>query len=163
MQKLIWKKGLFSAKSIILKNGEPVGEIRYNPWKNETIGILFDKKVLFKKHGVFSSNVHIYSLSKEKKELGIIREKGFSSTSFIKQKEGDTIKFSKEGVWKPRYFLKSNRSGEATYKGHEMSGVIEVRGELNESLILGGLYLCNQYSEKALLIIVIITTIIITS
>jgi len=163
MQTLTWKKGMFSSTCKIYKNSEHIGSIRSNLWSNKATGILSDKKVLFKKHGIFSSDVHIYSMSEGNKVLGVIREKSFSSTSYIKQKEGETFKFSKHGVWTPKYFLKSKNSGGVTYKGHETSGVIDVKGDLDEALILSGLYLSNQYGEETLLIIIIVMTIIIAS
>jgi len=154
---------MFSSTYTILKNGKAVGKMRSNPWKSETIGILFDEKILFKKHSIFNSKTHIHSFSKNN-VLGVIRDKSFNSTSLINKKDGGKLKFkTKHGLWKNNFILKSNNSSEATFKGHEMSGVIKSSDDLDEIEILSGLYLCNHYRDKALLIIVIVITIIISS
>jgi len=150
---LQWKRNFFSSKYRIYANGLLIGKLEEKTFSRFDVGILNDKKYIFKSKGFFSQHTEIVD-AKDHAVIGEITYSGWRSKATLKT-PGKNAYWKYDNVWHSRWSISSFSGSQIKYAGSATSGKIESNTD-DPLLLLSGLFVTNYYRQVSIAVMVAI-------
>ncbi len=149
--KLTWKCGFFKQTYEIFSGSALLGTFTDGTWKKKAVGELNGKKFEFKSSGFFKQTTEIIDKSSET-TTGRIIYNTWGTKAEVELFSGSNFLWQYNNHWNTKWSL----SGEdllIDYKGSASKGEITFE-QMNEQLILTGLYVSNFYLQNTIVVAV---------
>ena len=151
LNKLNWKRGFFKETYEIFSGNSLIGTFREFTWKQKALGDLNGNKFKFKPKGFFNQTTEIIDLSSNS-VVGRIASGKWSTKSTIELFNGKKYFWKYDNTWNTRWSLNGTDNQQINYKCSSTKGEIEY-ANMDELLILTGLFIANNYSQNSTAVI----------
>jgi hypothetical protein len=148
---LSWKRGAFSTTYEIYSNERSIGQLQNRSFRQSSEGRINKKKYTFRTKGVFKQETRIMD-GDSKKLIGTITYNSMMTKATIAL-HGGTISWKYDNGWQTRWSLFNEQGSLMKFSGRATRGTIECE-ELDELLVLTGLYITNYYQQAMVAIFV---------
>lgn len=152
LNKLNWKRGFFKETYEIFSGSTLIGSFKENPWKQKAFGELHGKNFEFKSKGFFSQTTEIIELSSNS-VIGRIVYGKWRTKSTLELFSGKNYNWMYDNTWNTKWSLSGPDNKHISYKCSSTKGEIEYEN-MDELLILTGLFIANYYSQNTTAIII---------
>ncbi|MBZ0199686.1 MAG: hypothetical protein K8H86_07460, partial [Ignavibacteriaceae bacterium] len=152
--KLTWKRGFFSETYKIFSDNNLIGSFNKSVWKNIAFGELNGKKFEFTTTGIFKQQTDIID-SAAGKSIGKIIYNKWGTKAQVEIIPDSVYNWKYDNLWNTKWSLSDSSSKPINFKCSSSKGEIDIE-EMNESLILAGLFISNFYMQNAIVVAVAI-------
>ena len=146
---LSWKKGFFSSTfELFSSDGSPAGKLRDKFWGNFAEGEIYQRVYHFRMRGFWNKKAEIMDPSTNK-ITATINFNCWKSKAVIEfaNDQGKTLTFGYENFWHTKFSISEPSGLSARFHGTESKG--EIRSDLDDILILAGLYVASYNWKMA--------------
>lgn len=147
-----WKKGHFSNIYLIFKNDREVGHLTQKYFSQNAEGRLNETQLIFKSSNPFCQKVEI--LDQNRKSLGLIKYNLWKTEAEL-QLNGKVYRCKMDGLFKFSLSIYHEHAELFKFEGSSTKGVVKGE-EIEDEMILSGLYLMNYYIELFVSIVLIV-------
>lgn len=148
-----WKKGTFSSTIRIFSGEELIGELTDHAFKQKAEGHIRNKQYRFKTKGLFKQDTQIME-GESDLIIGNISYNSMMSKATI-QFPDRTVYWKYDNKWQTRWSLFDNQGTLINFAGGHYKGSIEC-DEVEELLLLSGMFVTNFYQQAMIAIMVAI-------
>jgi hypothetical protein len=149
--KLTWKCPWFKNTSEIYENGRLVGKLTESCFKQTAEGELHGKRYTFKTSGFLKQETVIID-NTTNSIIGKITYNSWKTRAEISYSD-KMINLRYGNAWNTRWNLFDANGVHYSFKGSSSKGTVEFE-ELNEFLVLCGLYIANYYWQTSIAVLV---------
>jgi hypothetical protein len=146
---LSWKKGFFkSTYELYSSDGTAAGKLKENYWGNTAEGEIYLRMYHFKMRGFWNKKAEILDLSTGEVLATIVFNcwKSKATIEFTKD-PGKAMTFGYENFWHTKWNISEPSGLSVRFQGTESKG--QIRSDLDDILILAGLYIANYNWKMA--------------
>lgn len=151
--KLTWKRGFFKQAYEIFSGSTLLGTFSGGALKKKAVGELNGKKFEFKTSGFFKQTTEIIDKNSET-AAGRIIYNTWNTKAEVELFSGSNFHWQYNNLWNTKWNL-SGEDVSIDYKGSASKGDITFN-QMNEQLILTGLYISNFYLQNTIVVAVAI-------
>jgi hypothetical protein len=151
--KLNWKKGLFKETYEIYSNGELVGNLKENIWKQIAYGELHGKKFIFKTQGFLKHETQIIDPSSNS-NIGKITYNSWMTKATIEY-TNKVANWKYDNAWNTKWSISNSEGVQIRYQGSSSKGTIEHQTQ-DDLLTLSGLFVTNYYWQISIALMVVV-------
>lgn len=149
--RLTWRKGAFSTTYKILSNGQQIGQLQDNAFKQTSDGEIRQKKYRFKTKGLFKQLTHI--IDPETNEvIGNIEYNSWMTKATIHFSDRD-IYWKYDNRWQTKWSMQDEKGVYMSFAGGMTKGSIEC-DDPEDLLVLTGLFVTNYYTQAGIAVFV---------
>lgn len=148
---LNWKRGTFSTTYRIFSDEQAIGELQNSAFKQTSQGSIGRKKYTFRTKGLFKQETQILD-GNSNKPVGNITY-GSMMTKATIQLPDRTVSWKYDNRWQTRWSLFDEQGSLMKFAGRSTKGTIDCE-ELDELLVLTGLFITNYYQQAMIAVFV---------
>jgi hypothetical protein len=148
---LSWKRGAFSSTCRIFSGEETIGELTNKAFSQTALGLIRNKRYLFKTKGLFKQETRILE-GVSHQVLGSISYNSWKSRATIQFKDR-TLYWKYDNRWQSRWSLFDDQGILMKFAGGSSKGTIECKEE-DDLLVLTGMFVTNYYQQAMIAILV---------
>ncbi len=150
---LHWKKRFFDNTTTIHSADGEIGYLKENPWKQAAEGRVNNRQYAYRTRGFFNQVTEIVDPSTNN-IVGQIKYNSWKSKATLTYLD-HTLYWQYENLWHNSWSIKDERGLNISFQGNLQRGSIEGE-DLNEFIILTGLFVTNYYVQSTIAIFVAI-------
>lgn len=147
-----WEKGFLSNKYVIFKNKLEVGSLTQKYFSQNAEGRLNESQLTFESSNLFGQKIEIFD--QYRRPLGLIKYNLWKTEAEL-QLNGKVYRCKMDGLFKFSLSIYHLHAELFKFEGSSTKGAVE-GDEIDDEMILCGLYLMNYYMELLVSIVLIV-------
>lgn len=159
MEKVVnWTKGIFDSSYQIFCNGQICGNLMFETWNNNAIGIMSQKNYHFKCSGWFNTVTTIYD--DQHFNLGTIHFNFWQLKAVVNLKNETPLSWNYTNGWLSQWSISNYQNTHLQYKAKNGTGTVSGQNIDHEFTLIVGLYI-KEFFARILVAFIIFVAIMV--
>jgi hypothetical protein len=146
MEKVVnWTKGIFDSSYQIFCNGQICGNLMFETWNNNALGIMSQKNYHFKCNGWFNTTTTIYDDTHA--VLGTIQFNFWQLRAVASLKDATPLSWNYTNSWLSKWTISNYQNTNLQYKANSGTGTVIGQNIDHELALIVGLYIKEFFAR----------------